>query len=300
MAYVIPAPTNFSTTPDVSSTYGVPMAFISGFEMKYVSNTVFTVSSGNANAENNGSTIQYPSVNPGLPANITVDITQLASAGLTQGNQILPGTSGVFPVSIASLGLTSFTTFAVYVISDSSGRNSPIVVVATGDNFIPGVASPARDYDSMRRIGFITIDDATGFILPFIQSGSFTDREYIYANAIPVLSTGASQTVALVDLSLNDAPIVPGPTSKVKLRSLWLPAAAADTSSLTPTGLTSTTYPVVLQNAAALGAQENFELIPGIDGATGHAGINYINSAAAGALSLWVVGFTDSLRLQVV
>lgn len=293
MAYLIPAPT-FPSTPDIASTYGVPMAFVSGFEMAYASTTTFTVNSGNANAENNGEVIEYPSVIPTLPSIITVDITVLAAAGLTLGNQIQPGTSGVFPVSIASLGLSANTTFPVYAVSDSSGKNGPIVVVATGNNFLPA------PYDSFRRIGFVTIAHATGFIVPFIQSGSFLDRDYQFVDAIPALAGGASQILVAVDLSTGDLPIVPGPTSKVKILSLWIPAAAADTSSLTPTGLTPTVYPVVLQNAAAFGAQENWELIPGIDVSNGSAAISYINSAAAGALSLWIVGFTDSLRMRVV
>jgi hypothetical protein len=300
MAYFIPVPTNIETTPDVASTYGVPMAFISGFEMKYVSNTVFTVQPGNANAENNGATIQYPSVLPTLPGIITVDITQLAGPGLLQGNQVTAGTSGYYPTSIPNLGLSAHTTFAVYVIGDSSGFNNPIVVLATGNNFVPNAAPPLRSYDSFRRIGFITIDNTTGFILPFIQSGSFTDREYMFANDVQVLSAGTATVPTIIDLSINNGPIVPGPTSQVKFVVGLTPNAAGDDVSFVPTGLTSSSYPVFVQNPGAARLALQIEMIPGVDPVNGHAAIDYLNSTALASTDVFVAGFTDSLRLQVV
>lgn len=292
MAYFIPVPTAFATVPQFDSVYGTA-AGITGFEIALAGATTFTVNAGGAAAENNGDGIVYPSLQSGLPGIITVDISLLAEAGSISGNLVSPGVSGVFPVSIASLGLASDTTFPVYILGDDSGKNVPIAVVATGNNFlVPG-------YSSFRRIGWIFVDSATSNLVRFVQSGSFSDREYMFTNPIPVLSGGSATTATLIDLSLGDGPIVPGPTSKVKLAVSFTPNAQADLAILTTTGFTGNML-AFQAAAAATCSWPNTDIIPGVDPVTGHAGITYYVSIGADVLDVSVIGFTDSLRLSVV
>lgn len=280
MAYLLPSPTDFSDTPNFISTYGSPGQVV-GFEMEYVDATTFTVSPGWAHSKSGNGIILYPSVLQNAPSKITVDITQLASVGQ----------SGAFPSLPSDLGATNATVYGVYALSDDSGKNETIVVVATGNNFIPDYP----EYNSHRRIGSVYLNAAGDTILPFVQSGSFNSRHYLLQDAVSVLSGGASETLADIDLSSNDGPIVPGLTEKVFFGAAWVPVAAADTSSITATGLTPTSYPVIVKSTvAAEAAIVNFELIPGVDG-SGNASISYINSAAGGSLTVAVAGWTENL-----
>lgn len=285
MAYFIPAPTAYSTLPALNTSYG-PSA-IEGYELSVTGTNEISLAPGTAMAENTNFQITYDGRQPlQNGTSIVINTSVVASKGV----------SGVYPVALSSLGLSDKTVFPVYVLGDSSGENPTIGVVATGNHFLVDFQS----YDAFRRVGWVYIDDATLAVIPMTQSGSGYVRTYQLDNAVEVLNAGASQTAASVLLGDGDAPVPPGPTSEVILRASWTPAAAADTSSLTATGVTSTTYPVVLKNAAALEALSQVRMIPGVDSASGNAAVDYINSAAAGALTLHVSGWVDNLRLKVV
>jgi hypothetical protein len=264
---------NFSTVMNLNN---VP--FIFGFELAVTSTTQFTLNPGCARAVTNNEVIQYPSAQPNLPGKITVDVTTV-------------GANGVYPFSIDTSGITSDTTFPVFVLGDSRGSNPTVAVVATGDNFLlPG-------YDSYVRVGLVYIDSATGHLIPLKQTGHYEVREYQLASGVSVLNAGNDTTTTLVDLTVGDGPIPAVWTSKVKLNVSFTPDSQANVARFGIPGLTGT--PIVLQEAAAAKGGQLVELLVGVDSDTGDAGVTYDVSTSDDAVTLTVVGWTDDMTIQV-
>lgn len=294
MFFPIPTNVNIVETPDFSS-----RPFVAGFELTVASTTLLTFLPGCARSVDKPDTVFYPPINANAPGIITVDVsTVFAPGGLdANGNQIVGtpvGFGGCFPFPLNQTGLAgNNTVFPLYAIGDSSGKNFTTIIVPTSKDFLP------FGYDSFVRVGEVYINGTTFLIIPFVQSGHYEVREYMLADDVIVLSAGAATVPTLVDLSINSGPITPKFTSKVKLNFEFTPAAAGDSVSSVPTGLTSTSYPVFIQNPGAARMSVQVEMIPGIDPTTGHAAIDYLNSAVAGATDIYVAGWTDDMGVAL-
>ena len=281
MAYFIPAPVQtaqqpINLIPDFNSFPGV-----SGFNLSVASNTTMTVTPGYARAFNNDFAISYPGSIPNLPANITI-------------NTAVVGANGVYPNSIASLGLTENTVFGVYIIAKSSGTTdgslnpsvSPAAVIATGNNFLP------PGYDAFRRIGLAFINESTGNLIVMNQAGNANERVYMLEAPVQVLSAGASTTFAHVDLTVNGGPVLPEADVEVIMQIAFTANAAGDTVTLQPYGQTGSTV-VVAAPAGAL-MELNQTILTGLN-TSGNAAIDYKVSSGSDAVTLNVAGFKDSL-----
>lgn len=160
MAYLQPSFPNGDPAADYSSD-----PFINGFALNIVSDTTFTLSAGTARAYASSEVIFFPANSANEPGLTTVNISTV-------------GKLGCYPHSLASLGLTAETSFGIYILGDSSGKNSPTYVVATGDHFlVPG-------YNIWRRIGAVLIANSTLFLIPMSQTGLGNERTYVLRSPI--------------------------------------------------------------------------------------------------------------------
>lgn len=267
---------------------------VAGYEMSILSTSVVTFTPGVVRSVANGgpfgvNLITYPPVNLAAPGIVTLDVSTVFDPNL-----IVAGFGGCFPLPLNQVGLGgNSTVFPVLAIGDSSGKNPPTVIIPTAGTFLP------KGYDMYGRVGQIYIDGTTFLIIPTLQTGSYEVREYQLATAVQVLSAGAAGSPTLVDLSTANGPITPRSTSKVKFNALFTSNAAIDTASMIATGLTSAgVYPIVLKNETNASAEWQVESVVGIDVTTGDAGVNYLVSGAD-ALSLWVTGWTDDMRVSL-
>ena len=280
MSVFIPAPTAFATVPSFQSA-----PFVTGYNIEATGNTTFTVSPGAARALTNEFVIQYPSFSATVPGNITADISTV-------------GLNGCYPNSIASLGLAYNRLFPVYVVTDTSGvrasgsvsANGPFVIVATGDNFLPA------GVNSFRRIGWLWVSQATGYILPMAQSGNGNEREYLLNAPITAISGGTEHTTAAeIDLSATTGIVPPNRNSKVNLNVQLTAAAATSLVYLQPQSFAAaTTATSVLAQVASDAMGVMVSMVCGQDATTGNAAIKYLVDNGS-AVTILVAGFTDSL-----
>jgi hypothetical protein len=284
MATFIPAPTQFSTVPSFQAP-----PFVSGFRIIVTGNTTFTVAPGVCRALTSPSLIQFPSFAAGIPATITVDVSTV-------------GANGCYPNSIASLGLSHNTVYGVYICSVSSGTlassstpavttGAPIVVVATGNNFLPA------GYDTFRRIGLVQIAHSTSYLIPMTQSGHMNERVYTLQDPFVALSAGGSTTPAVIDLTANDAPIVPNQYIDVVLNVEITPNAADGYVCVEPGALTAgTVSPTQIFGSVAGHKNSSYVRMTATpNSSTGNANIQYFVDNSSSASTINVCGFVDSI-----
>jgi hypothetical protein len=280
----VPTATN-ATIPDYSS---VP--FVAGFRLNITGNTTFTLSAGCARAFNSGFVIEYPAYLPAAPAFLTCDISTV-------------GLGGCYPNSIASLGLAANQTFGVYVIAQSSGTTGgslnpvvlPQVVVATGNNFLPA------GYDAFKRVGYVSVNHSTSYLISMQQSGNGNERTYVFADPIVALSAGASTTPAIIDLTASSG-LIPGfKHIDVLLNVEITPAAADGYVCIEPGSLTAASVsPVQIFGSVAAHKNSSYVQMTATPNATtGNANLQYFVDNGSSASTINVVGFVDSFGFEV-
>ena len=260
--------------------YGLPDyqsgLFLQGFIPQSFTNTTMVIGPGSARSITSDWVIEYPGNVPNQPGDITI-------------NTAVIGANGVFPLALSTITPGSSIAGApVYLIGDSSGKNVPGCVIATAAvGFVPS------GYDMFVQIGLAFIN-SSGNLVPYICNGWYNDKQIMFADAVEILAAGASETIATVDISFLPANCI----GNVNLLYTFTPGAAADTASLIPLGLTSTSkYPVEIKAAAALAQTGNFTMQVGSDAAEGNvAAIRYLVSGSD-TLSLWVSGFQFTVPL---
>jgi len=290
MATFIPAPSSsdFSTVPSFESA-----PFVSGFELAVTGNTTLTVQPGMARALTSSQVIAFPSYSASIPGSVTVDISTV-------------GQNGCSPVSISSLGLTYNTLFPLYVCFDSSGTavnssNSSVsgpgfcFVVATGNNFLP------EGFDSFRRIGWVPVSQATGYVLKFAQQGNGNEREYLYQDPVTLLTAGNATTPTEVKLSYQTGLVPFGQVGKVNLNVALTGNAAGSYVYLEPYGLTAASRATTVLGTTTAGQilAANVDMVYGLD-AAGDAAITYLVDNGSSAVTIYLAGFTDSLNNSLV
>ena len=281
MAFLQPTFTNgTSIVPDLQSD-----PFITGFNYQYLTATTFSISPGAARAYTSDFVIQYPATLPGLPSSIIVDTTTI-------------GAGGCYPISAALAAPTNDTSFGIYAIGKSSGTTdgslnnnvSASVVVATGNNFLPA------GYDSWRRIGTVYITAGTNNQILMFQDGFDLNRNYSLQSFVPIVTGGASTSLALVDVSAVEGPCNPFFTSQVGIQTVFTPAAAGNQISFAPSNVTGGNTVRFAGQVAAVAIIETFNMTPSI--VSGDAAIYY--AVTAGTMNAHVNGFQESLGLQAI
>ncbi len=188
--------------------------------------------------------------------------------------------NGVNGLDVGALANNTF--YAVYVIGDSTGFESPAGIVSTN------ISAPTLPfgYDMSRRIAWVLTDGSADF-LPFQQKGTGRSRLHCWEGGISVLSAGADTSFTAVPLSAG----VPPGTEKVFLEVVFDGDAATDTAALRSFGATAAGGQTSLQGTAA-GVTRAQRLLPAGDDA-GVPSIEY--KVNAGTLSLSLSFFYDEI-----
>lgn len=277
-----------TAVPDYSSS-----AFVNGFNLTIASSTTFTLSPGSARALTSDYVIQYPSFEPGVPANITVNVSTV-------------GLNGCWPVSIASLALANDTLFPVYVCANQSGTTGGSLNANAAQVgaflFTGGTLSLPGGNNQYRRVGWAYIDHSTGNLLPLVQFGNANERTYLLQNPVTALSAGAETTATAIDLTNNSGVgVVPPAVVSVNLNVSLTGNAAAAYARLQPFNLTasSVTPTQLVTTTASQPLATNMNMVVGLN-ASGNASIKYLVNNSGSALTLLVAGFTESLANSLV
>lgn len=277
MAFIQPtsAGAGFATQADWSSN-----PFVTGFQLTQTGTRTFTISPGAARAYASSAIISFPTVN-------------LTSPPLLSLNLLDVGALGCYPWSLDQLGLSERTSLGVYILGDSKGVNLPTAVVATGDDFVlPG-------YDLWRRIGSIYVNtDLT--MRKFVQSGSGTDRSYVYIDNLGIAEYGP--TVNFPIPLNNSGGINPYFVSKVLLTRTLTANNFADFGATTPnnSGAFPDIFPYKIQSPAVGGGKLTDSVWVEVSKIGNEAYVYLTLQGAECFISVEVNGWCESLGLQAI
>jgi len=236
----------------------LPFAYANGLAVSWASNTTLSVALGQCRDSTNA-------------FDLVISAAKTINAAVNGVNGLDTGT------------FAASTTYAVFVIGDSSGFS------ATGTLISTSATAPVlpTGYDIFKRVGWAFSDSSTHFILA-TQTGNGLVREYWFDTMISVLSGGSSATLAAVDLSAA----VPAIKAKVYLNAIFTPNAAADVATITSGSSVATTI-LELTGVVAAKAQAA-QLITLSTLVSSVPKIQY-KVTASGALTLYVTAFEDTL-----
>jgi len=235
--------------------YNSPDLYVDGLGISWASNTTLTIATGSCRDSTNA-------------ADLVISSAKTLNAAVVGLNGIDTGT------------FAASTTYAVFVIGDSSGYK-PTGVIMSLSTTAPTLPF---GYDLIRRIGWGCSDVSTHFY-SMHQSGSGKLRSYLMDIAHTILSGGTSATFA--DVAIGPAlPIA----SKLYLQADHIANAAEDKFYVKSPG---DSVGLVMTNSVA-GKKNSYSIMVMSGLAGGVQKISY-KVDASGNLSLYMVGFDDSL-----
>ena len=197
---------------------------------------------------------------------------------------VLPAASTTLNAAVVGLNgidtgaLGASTMYAVFAIANSTGFLPTGVLLSTSPT---APVMPAR-YDLLRRIGYV-VTDGSSHIVKFYQTGG---KRIVYDAPISVLSGGSSATFASVSLLAAVPPIA---NATVLLSASYTPATAANSAIIRTTGSSAVTGPTISGVVAAKAQFGMLEVMATV------GSIDYIVTNGSDTLTLFVVGYTDSL-----
>jgi hypothetical protein len=235
----------------------LPSLYANGLNIAWASNTTLTVSAGICRDSSN-----------------TFDMTLSSAATI---NAAVNGANGLDTGTLAAS-----TVYAVLLVSDSAGYNSPVALLslsATAPTLPTG-------YDIFRRIGWAITDSGTHFLLIY-QSGSGATRIYTYDEPQVILSGGSATSFTAVSL-VAFAPVVDN--LPVCIQAAFTPSVADDAANLRSGGSSATTGCLITGQVAAKRTISQIHL----DAKTVSSApkVEY-KVAASGALTADLVSFVD-------
>lgn len=200
---------------------------------------------------------------------------------LDSGTVVNTAVNGVNGLDTGSLGASNL--YYVFVIGDSSLEN-PVATLMSLSATAPVMPT---GYDLSKRIGQVITDGSSHFV-PFAQSGIRSERTYTYDSPQLVLNAGA-QITTFASVALGAA-VPAGSTHIALLQSVFIPTATTSEAKIRP-GYSVTTSPIYISGIVAAVAQVNYFEQTSSSGAT----IEYVVSANTDSLSIFVVGYRDSI-----
>lgn len=257
--------------------------FIYGFQLALDGTTKFNVKPGTARS---------------YASNYVIESTETLSC-----DTAIVGPGGCFPLPINRVNPTVITALNVYIVAKSSGTTNgsldaniaPVLIVATGDNFLPA------GYDVWRKVGTVVRSANVATLAPITQSGTGEKRTYVLTDGTAIINGGISTTMAPLSYSLAASGVCnPYFTDSVLLTNIYATAVAGDIANMAPTAGAAAIYPYAIKGEVA-----------GVSAATtgwyqttvsaGNEVINfYKTSNAAAGLSVRLVGWSELLGLQAM
>ena len=231
------------------------ISYINSLQVSFSSVTTLSVTSGQCSDDN--------------------DIIDMKLSSAVILNAAINGANGLDTGSLANN-----LWYYVYVIADSSGKQSTAVILSLSAT-APTLPS---GYDSKRQIDYWRSNGSAQFILAY-NSGIGSYRKKYWDSTILVLTGGAATVLTTIDLDLAVPPVDLLP---VRLEVEFEANVAGDSVSFAVEGSTSTSLPSLNGLVVLLRQKGQLEVLSKL--AT-TAKIQYINSAASGDVNVWVSGF---------
>ncbi len=207
----------------------------------------------------------------------------------TNANDIVVSTAISANNTVAGAGgldtgtVAASTFYAVYVLDDSTGYNSPtgLLSLSATAPVIPG------GYDMYRRVGFV-LTDATSDFLVFDQRGSGKDRPMYYRESIATdITAGSSATFAAVSVVAS----VPKASIMGIFKVTYTPTAANDEMALRSGDSGTDEGQAVMSGSVAGVVTIGMMTVP--VGATLASGVDYKVTGSGVAIN--VQGYVDEL-----
>lgn len=195
-------------------------------------------------------------------------------------------------ISSAAIGLNGLDTgtvgnnklYNVFVISASNGFKATGAIIS-----LSAIPVMPEGYDLIQQIG-ICITNGTAQFLPISQSGINSERSFVFATPLSILSAGVATTFTAISL-LNFVPAINN--TPITLIASYTPQAAGNAFNLRPTGSTSTTGLPQKGIVAAIEQDSQVTVLAMLSG--GNASIDYKVGNAGDALSLSIYSIQLSL-----
>ena len=224
---------------------------------------------------------------------VTIGTAAVKSSAVDSTDVLLMEFTGTLTAAITASGAGGLDTgveaadtwYAVHVIGDTTGANSPAALLSLSAT---APTQPAG-YDVFRRVGWVR-NDASSDLLKFFQRGRSRDRTIYYdeaVNATRVLNMGTATVFTAVDCS-GFAP----PTSEELVISLGFnPNSAPNRLRLRPTGSTVIEW-LYRPGAAIVDGME----VPGVIMLCDTSqSIDYRGVSASDTATIRVSGYKDEL-----
>lgn len=272
-------PVQASRDSSVVAYYGTD-PYLSGYKLTHLSTTQVTLGAGAARSYDSNWVISFPGNLAGVPDTLTLDTTQVGALGCS-------------PVLMSDAAPVNNTSFGVYVLGDSSGKNDTTAVIATGDNFLlPG-------YDKWRRVGVVQNVGGSDNLVYMVQTGLGVERKYLLNSALAIISGGSSTGPALVDCSSANAPCNPAYNSSLSLNLAYTPVAATSILSLLQgTAPVASPAPVRHKGTAALQGITSVEVPSQLN--AGLVSLYYQTTDAGDSVDILLSGFSESMGLEAL
>ena len=238
--------------------------YVNGLKLNFVNASTFQVEAGECRDFSD-------TLNIVLSSNINVDITVSGAGGLDSGSE------------------AASTWYAVFVIGDTNGVNSPTTLLSV--NTTPSLPS---GYDSFRRIGWVRNDSSSNFI-NMNQYALGGLRRYMYVDTdesnLRVLSAGTATSFTTVDCSS----FIPSTST---LADAFIEFdnnnTAGDNLAIRPNGTTCTGDGCRVNVQIGIGLTDFFRVREEIITNSSQE-IQYRLSSASDSANISIFGFTDEI-----
>ena len=244
--------------PVFSTQFGqYPWSYANGLRINYSSTTAFTVESGDI-----------------------LDSTGVYQLTLSSTATVSSATVGLNGIDTGSLAAS--TVYAVYLVGD------PVTQQATGVVFSASLSTPLLPfgYSAYAKIGYITTDASSHFLLGYWSAGNSTSRIFMYdAPQATAVTAGAATSYTAVSLETL-VPLID--KTPVYINTAYTPNAASDTLKMQPQAGTGDAITITGQVAAVVVTSQSF--LFSSKNST-HQQINYKVSSGSDAVAINVAGY---------
>jgi hypothetical protein len=242
----------------------LPFLYISGMNLSVASTTIMAIAPGQCRDSNDNIDIPFYVA-------FYIDSSIVGAGGID---------SGVLAAS---------SSYAIWVIADSTNKKQPSALISLWSNAFPLIP---LGYDSYRLIGMVTTSGGTAFQAADVLNFSSAQGFYLKP-PVAVLSGGNATSFTAIDLS-TAIPTTTDPFVIALGIVTFIPLAAGDTVQFRPTGSSATANLVTVTGRVAGVAQtDNVILHCGV--ASSKPEVDYKVSVSGDAASMSIYGYYVTL-----
>lgn len=232
--------------------------YCNGLAVSWASNTTLGVAVGNCSDAQNVFDIS-------LATALTINTALIGVNGMDTGT------------------LAASTVYYVHLIGDymNSNPTAAVLSLSATNPYLP------VGYEISRRIGWAVTDGSTHFVLMY-QSGSGSNRTYVFDEPLSILTSGTQTAFTAIDLSTK----IPALDNMlVNVEMIFTPAAASNTANLRSGGSSATNGCVMVGQVAAVIEELQMQAVSKL--VTAVPTLEY--KVSAGSLAASLVSVVDAL-----